>query len=213
MSLPPFDLARLFTGSVSVVIGRRGTGKSALVKSIVDHTSCKKVLLFTHPAVAIDALPEHCTRHSGYDSHALRKATKEQEDLMEKFGPGNSHTLLVVFDGLTNMNQVFQRDIAMQNVLLTASKLNVTVVLTQPYCPGFLKMINLDFCFLLRESNVCQLYEWFGRMFYSDRDTFEDDYLDTVSERFRALVLGYSDNEESPTEIFEYSIRDPTQVE
>ena len=189
-------------GPVIVLIGRRDTGKSYIIRD----------LLFYHQTIPIGTvisgteagngffapLVPHMLIHHEYNSSIIDKVLTRQKMMVQKhkqhkeahLPPIDPRTFVILDDCL--YDDSWARDKLMRLIFMNGRHWKVMLIITMQYPLGVPPVLrtNIDYVFLLREpypSNRRRLYENYAGMF----PTFDafNQVMDQCTNNFECLVI------------------------
>ena len=202
ISLSKFDPKRIerrrTTGSgpaTCVFIGKRGTGKSTLVKDILYHL--RKI-----PAgVVISATEDGNAYYSGfipdilihseYKPEVVQQVINRQKKVIKGNSKNQENDVFVLLDDCMYDRRMI-RDTNIRGIFMNGRHWRVTFLLTMQYCmdlPPDLRA-NIDYIFILRE-NIIQNQEKLYKNFFGIFPQFSifQDVMNTCTEGYDCLVL------------------------
>jgi hypothetical protein len=209
LELKKFDMKRITflkdenKGPVIVLIGRRDTGKSYLVRDLLFHhrdIPIGTVISGTEAGNGFYA--SHIPKlfiHDEYSSNIIENILKRQKSVMKevnkqiqmyKSSKIDPRSFVILDDCL--YDSTWTRDKLMRLLFMNGRHWKVLLVITMQYplgCPPTLRT-NIDFVFILREpyiSNRKRIYDNYAGMF----PTFESfcQVMDQCTENYECLVI------------------------
>jgi hypothetical protein len=197
LKLRKFDMKRLRWDSVVVLLGKRNTGKSFLVKDI----------LYNHKDIPVGTIispSENANQfytpivpsffiHDEYSSCLVDRVVKRQKKvvkIMQK-EPNIDPRAFLVFDDCMYEN-AWKNDKNVRLLFMNGRHYKMLFLITMQFPLGIPPVLrtNVDFVFILREnfiSNRKRIYEHWAGMF-PDFKTFSS-VLDQCTENFECLVI------------------------
>lgn len=182
-------------GSVCVLIGRRGSGKSVTVKSLCYHFRNVPhfiVLSKTERNNKFfgDFVPERCIVHE-WDKNLLSRLFATQDNLIKKYGKDDprTHVVLVIDDFLYDKKLWKQKEV--MELMMNGRHRNITVIFTVQYAIGIGPEIRsqIDFAFIYAQETISEKKKVFEHFVCSfDRLSQFTAVLDAVTENFQCLV-------------------------
>jgi len=161
--------------SVILVIGKRGCGKTTIIKEL------KSYLDFTNSLEFTPIKSEHV--HTKFDSNILKKFIKNQNETDE---PG-----VVILDDMTQDHSTFKSS-ETKSLIFNSMNYKINVFIAVSYCMDLSPDIrsSVDYIFLLKENvldNVKKIWKCFGGMF-SNFEQFQQIFKN-CTENFECLVI------------------------
>ena len=210
-SMKTFDIKNL-KNSHTLIIGKRGTGKSVLVKDIIENNNYdtqKHVYVFSgtercNPYYAKFVNNSHIYRE--YNEDALQQIINAQYYMFreEKI----NREIMIVFDDCISKKNCFACSV-MTDLLLNARHYNISYILTMQYPMGLSPEIrlNMDNVFLLAEdtvSNKKRLYEHYAGCL-PDFSSFNEIFIRETKD-FGCLVINNRGVNKLCDKIFSYKV-------
>jgi len=204
LNLKKFDMSSIPKGSIVVMIGKRNTGKSFLVRDFLYY---KRDL----PIGTVISASENSNNfyseiipkifiHDEYSPEIIANLVKRQELVTKKmkqqiamYGKSNidPHGFLVLDDMMFSANE-WLKDSNIKKIFMNGRHFNITFLLTMQYALGLSTAMRsqCDFVVLCREnyvSNRKRLYEHYAGMF----PTFEIfcQVMNQCTENYEVLVI------------------------
>lgn len=162
-----FNVARITKGSVIVMLGKRNTGKSVLVKDILYYKRDIPVGTVISSSEASNQFYGHIVPklfiHDEYKTSVINNAVQRQELIMKKMNSeisekGNSnidpHAFIILDDCLFDSS--WTRDVDIRKLFMNGRHIKVMFMITLQYPMGIPPILrtNVDFVFILRENNI-----------------------------------------------------------
>jgi hypothetical protein len=203
LNLRKFDPAKIEKGSVVVLIGKRNTGKSFLVKDLLYYkkdTPVGTVISATEMANCFygDMMPDIFI-HSEFSSDVVNQLVKRQQIVVKKMkaeqrqhGKSNIEpwAFLILDDLMYDTSWI--KDTTIKSLFMNGRHYKLLFMITMQYSLGIPPALRsqVDYVFILREnivSNRKRLYEHYAGMFA----TFEifSQVMDQCTENFECLVI------------------------
>jgi hypothetical protein len=209
LELKKFDMKRITflkdenKGPVIVLIGRRDTGKSYLVRDLLFHHRDIPVgTVISGTEAGNGFYSSHVPKlfiHHEYSTGVIENILKRQKSVMKevqkqiqmyKTSKIDPRTFVILDDCL--YDNTWTRDKLMRLLFMNGRHWKVLLVITMQYplgCPPTLRT-NIDFVFILREpyiSNRKRIYDNYAGMF----PTFESfcQVMDQCTENYECLVI------------------------
>jgi hypothetical protein len=203
LKIKQFDITKIDSDKVVVMLGKRGCGKSFLVQDILYHNSDLPIGTCISPTEQANKFYSNMVPkafiHNEYTPELLSNVLKRQKLIMkqinkEKKQKGYSNidprTFLVMDDCLYSNDWVKDKNI--RSIFMNGRHYKLFFILTSQYPLGIPPILrtNIDFTFILRETimgNRKRLYESFAGMF----PTLEifNSVLDACTENYECLVI------------------------
>lgn len=203
INLRKFDMSKVGKGSVIVMIGKRNTGKSFLVKDLLYYkrdVPIGVVISATESANCFygDMMPKLFI-HDEYNTEIVNNLVKRQkiaitkiQQQMAQYGKSNidPHAFLILDDLMYDTSWL--RDQVIRSLFMNGRHYKMMFVITMQYSLGIPPALrsNVDYVFILREnyvSNRRRLYEHYAGMF----PTFEIfcQVMNQCTENYDCLVI------------------------
>jgi len=206
LELKKFDISKITSDKVCVLIGKRNTGKSFLVKDLLYYH--RKIPIGTVISATEAANPFYGNIlpslfiHDYYTPEIIANVLKRQKLVVQKmrqeiqkFGEShvNPYGFLILDDCLFDNSWV--RDTNIRSIFMNGRHYKILFIITMQYALGIPPNLrtNIDYVFILREnyvSNRKRLYEHYAGMF----PTFEMfcQVMDQCTENYECLVIDNS---------------------
>lgn len=201
--LRKFDMKSLKAGSVVVLIGKRETGKSFLVRDILYHNKDMPIGTIISGTEGANSFYSHMVPsiyiYGEYEPQIIDNVIKRQvlvRNEMKKEVAMRGHTnidpraFLILDDCLYDAS--WTKDKNVRSLFMNGRHYNETFIITMQYCMGIPPSLrtNVDYVFILRENlinNRKKLYEQYAGMFPSF-DIFCQ-VMDQCTENYECIVL------------------------
>lgn len=198
-----FDIKNITDDSVVVMIGKRRTGKSFLVRDLLYHHQdipIGTLISATEPANRFyaDMIPSLFI-HEEYTPEIIENVVKRQKLIVKKINKMKKHhghckidprAFLILDDCLFNNSWVRDKNII--SIFLNGRHYKMLFLITMQYALGIPPSLrtNVDFVFILRENNMSvrrKIYENYAGMI----PTWEmfNSIMDQCTENYECLVL------------------------
>jgi hypothetical protein len=207
LNLKKFDMAKIRKDSISILIGKRKTGKSFLIKDLLYY---KRDI----PIGTVISASESSNRfygdmmpslfiHDEYSPEIIANLVKRQKLVTRKmkqqiamYGKSNIDPYaFLILDDLMYDAPRWIKDLSIKDIFMNGRHFNLMFLVTMQFSLGIPPAFrsNCDFCFLLREtimSNRKRLYEHYAGMF----PTFEIfcQVMNQCTENYECLVIDNS---------------------
>jgi hypothetical protein len=203
LRLRKFDMTKIKHDRVVVLIGKRDTGKSFLVKDLLWHHQslpCGTVISGTEGANQFySKMVPSMFIHEAYSPLIVENVLKRQKliakkiakDLSDRGTTAIDPRNFVIFDDCL-YDQSWIRDQNIRYLFMNGRHVHTMFIITMQYVMGIPPSLrsNIDFIFILRENIVAnrrRIYEQFAGMF-PDFDSFSQ-VMDQCTENFECLVI------------------------
>tara|TARA_B100002051_G_C16692981_1_gene616563 strand:+ start:165 stop:1007 length:843 start_codon:yes stop_codon:yes gene_type:complete len=183
------------------IIGKRGTGKTTIMRDILSHYPPVDFAIGMTPTeetadVFREFLPETCIYHE-FSQHKLEQMLSVQRELIRK---KKDRSFLLVLDDCLYQKGVLKSQ-AMRDLVFNGRHLHVAVFVCVQYLMDISPDVrsNIDYVFALREniiSNRMKLWKFFFGMF-SKYDDFAK-CMDACTANHQCMIM---DNTQKSTEI------------
>ena len=200
IKLKRFDMSTIADHQVIVMIGKRGTGKSYLLKDFLFHKNDIPVGTVVSPTEKMnkffsDFIPPIFI-HDEYSVDLVRNVLKRQGDIIKKINNGEygddvDPRAFLIFDDCL-YDDKWTKDKNMRAIFMNGRHFKLTFLLTMQFPLGIKPHLrtNIDYTFILREnivSNRRRIYEHYAGMF----PTFDIfcKIMDECTENFECLVI------------------------
>jgi hypothetical protein len=204
LNLKKFDMSKIGNGSIVVMIGKRNTGKSFLVKDLLYYkrdVPIGTVISATEGSNRFygDLMPSLFI-HEEFSAEIVANLVKRQKLVVQKmkqqealYGKSNidPHAYLIL-DDLMYDAPTWIRDTTIKQIFMNGRHFKLLFLITMQFSLGIPPALrgNIDYVFVLREnyvSNRKRLYEHYAGMF----PTFEIfcQVMNQCTENFECLVI------------------------
>tara|TARA_Y100000385_G_C13104576_1_gene646723 strand:+ start:3011 stop:3835 length:825 start_codon:yes stop_codon:yes gene_type:complete len=203
IKLTKFDMSNIEDDKVVVLIGKRETGKSYLVKDLLYHHQDQPagtVISGTEGANSFySTMMPSCFIHGEYNESIIanylnrqKKITKAWKQQMDTTGDSSvdPRGFLILDDCLYDQSWVKSKDV--RSLFMNGRHYKSMFIITMQYALGIPPNLrtNIDYVFLLRENivrNRKQLYEQYAGMFPSFEVFCQ--VMDQCTENYECLVI------------------------
>lgn len=188
-----FDPRMIKPGSVILILGRRGSGKSTVAEDLLSfHRECSRGLCVSATERSNNFWSSHipqCFIHYTYSDSLTRQLFRQQQKIKKE--TGEIPPVFAIFDDLL-FDKSFARSKETRKLLMNGRHSKIFTIISAQYLMdlGPDLRANIDFVFVLREnikSNREKIYQYFAGVF-PDYQSFED-VLVACTEDNEALVL------------------------
>lgn len=168
LKIKRFDPSNLKADRIWLVVGKRGTGKSTLIRDLLYHMrhyiNCPVAMTPTEESMAAfeECMPESCV-HTTFNPTTLERLIAHQRNRAKKRVPPR-HILLVLDDMM--FDKTVLKGQAIRDIFMNGRHLKVTFVNAMQYCMDMGPDLRsqCDYVFALREnivSNRTKLWKYF----------------------------------------------------
>jgi len=221
LELKKFDMQIIPVGSVIVMIGRRGFGKTSIIREYIRLNKDIPAGIVISPTERSNQFFEkfipRMLIYDEYDPKILDKFVKRQMRITEQYKNeikiyGKSdldpRSFIILDDCMYDKSWV--NDINIRYLFCNGRHINATVIIALQFAMGIPPMFrtNIDFVFLLKENivkNRQRLYEHYAGMF----PTFEVfcQVMDQCTENYECLVINNKTlSNKIPDQVFWYKV-------
>jgi Fe-S cluster biosynthesis and repair protein YggX len=214
INLRKFDIKKMIPSPVCVLIAKRNSGKSFLIRDIMSHNRdipAGSVISRTDKVAHFyDKFIPSILIHDSYKSELLQKIFDRQKKSIKE-GWKNKRFFLIFDDVLSEAN-TWKKDPLLQDVFFNGRHYNILFLLAMQAPMGIVPALrsNIDYTFILKTSNHSdrkKLYEHYAGVFPS-MAVFEK-VLDACTENYGCLVIDNTVNTNSISEqVFFYRADD-----
>ena len=200
LKLHKFDMSSIKDHSIIVLIGKRGTGKSYLVRDFLYHKQDIPVGTVVSPTEKMNKYFSHFVPpifiHEEYTPRLVSNVLKRQSDIIRKkqtgeYGEDVDERAFLIFDDCL-FDDSWAKDKNMRCIFMNGRHYKLTFILTMQFPLGVKPHLrtNIDYVFILREnivSNRRRIYEHYAGMF----PTFDIfcKIMDQCTENYECLVI------------------------
>ena len=194
INIKRFDPTSMKPHRIILVVGKRGTGKSTLLKDLMFHLREKidTPLAMTPTEESMNMFEEHMPAscvHTGFNSTLLDKLTTHQRSCSKRKVP--MRHVLVVMDDMMFDKKVLKGQ-AVRDLFMNGRHLRVTYINAMQYLMDMGPDLRsqVDYCFALREniiSNKIKLWKFF----FGGFNNFDDfcSVFDACTENNECIVI------------------------
>lgn len=204
LKLTKFNMAMIPDDAVVVMIGRRGTGKSWLIKDLMYHKRNFPVCTIMSGTEGANqfysTIVPSLLVHNGFSSDIVTNVLKRQELLTKQIRKeaqlGRTSSIdrrnLVVMDDCMFDAKTWTKDTGVRSLFMNGRHYGILFILALQYVMGIPPALRgqVDYVFILRENIVAsrrRIYEQFAGIFPS-YELFSQ-ILDQCTENFECLVI------------------------
>lgn len=180
LKLRKFDPSTIRNNCISVVIGKRNTGKSVLARDIVYH---KRTL----PAGMASRVPELFI-FDEFDVGAVERLIQRQREMSRR---GTPTPVIMVLDNCA-LDKQFTKHKCIRQIFMNGRHWKISLLLTAQYCGDLGPEIrcNIDYVFILRD-NIASSRERLYRNFFAAIPSFDTfcQLMRAATENHECLVV------------------------
>jgi hypothetical protein len=197
IQIKKFNMNKITSDKVVVLIGKRNTGKSYLVKDILYHHQNIPVGQAISGTEAANefygSIIPKVFIHEEYTSQIIQNIIKRQKLMVEKLkqNPNMDPRVFLILDDCLYDNS-WTKNTDIRSIFMNGRHYKILFLLTMQYALGIPPNLrtNIDYVFILREnyvSNRKRLYEHYAGMF----PTFDMfcQVMDQCTENYECLVI------------------------
>ena len=217
IKLREFNMDWVKDGSIVVMIGKRNTGKSYLIKDLLARKTDIPTAVVISPTEQSnrfysDMIPPLFI-HDEYSPDVVEKLVTRQKKVTKeaKRDPGVDPRCITVMDDCLYDAQAWSKDKRIREIFMNGRHFNMTYCLTTQYVLGFPPQLRsqVDYVFLLRETmirNKKLLFDNFAGMFNSF-DVFSS-VMNQVCQDYHCLAIHMnSTSDRLEDQVFWYKAR------
>ena len=201
VKMKKFDLKKMKQNSIIVVIGKRASGKSTLVKDILFHNvdipaGC--VISGTEEANGYysEMIPSILIK-GDYSPEHVKKLLNRQRAMVERTNSGEKidPRAFFIMDDCMYDNKSWTNDKEVKRIFMNGRHYKLTFIMTMQFPLGIPPMLrtNVDYVFVLRDNipaNKKRIFDSYGGMFGSFPVFCQ--VVDKVTENYGCLVIDQS---------------------
>lgn len=207
IEIKEFTIDMFKESSSSLVIGRRGSGKTFLTKSILKQYKNKEnltIIISKQDKEQTDQLntyynlfPDSCV-YDDYNKSEFNKLIKKQKYLVEKYNSKetkiNPNMMIVYDDSLPNTLQKLQNHNGIMSMILENKTHMISYIINcDLYIAKSLIKCNIDYTFILNNSNnKDEIYKYYKKYFESF-EIFDKIYTE-ITKNYGSLVIVNNDD-------------------
>lgn len=174
-----------------IIVGKRATGKTTLIKHILEKSNSSYRYLFQIYCERWGDLSYEYDKHDDLEKHIVIDSISEYFHLIEKVIKEKSNkTRSLIFDDVIYENNIFSNNTFLE-LFTNNRQLNINTIVALSYLQR-ININNIDYIFILRENNQSnrkRIFDSFGRVFNS----FEEfnnilDYYSNLN-KYNCLVI------------------------
>ncbi len=203
LKLKQFDISKIDSDKVVVMLGRRGSGKSYLVRDILYNNTDIPLGTFISPTEMANKfyssmVPKQFI-HNEYTPELLANIIKRQKIIIKQMnkekkqkGYSNIDPRIVVCLDDCLYDSSWTKDVNIRSIFMNGRHYKIFFLLTSQFPLGIPPILRtqIDFTFILRETivgNRKRLYDNFAGMF-PNQNIF-DTVMDSCTENYECLVI------------------------
>ena len=202
LRIKKFDISKINNDVISI-IGKRGVGKSLLIKNILNYYNDVKIgAIISASEASVDTYSDIVSKdkiYKHYDTQIIGDIIKEQRENKD------TKQIIVMDDEL----QVLKVDDNLKELFMNGRCLNIIFIFTLQY-PMTLQpdiRYNIDYTFIFKEnveSNRKRLYEWYAGVI----PTYEifNSILDQCTQNYECLVIDNKSNNNWKESLYWYKV-------
>ena len=186
---------------ISFIVGKRGTGKTVILKDVLSHHPPVDFCLAMSPTEETvemfrEFLPETCI-FSEFNQHKLEQMLAVQRELIRK---KINRTFLLILDDCMYQKGVL-KSTAMRDLVMNGRHLHITMIMVVQYLMDITPDVraNIDYVYALREniiSNRMKLFKFFFGMFPKYEEF--DKVMNACTANYSCMIM---DNTSKSTEV------------
>ncbi len=196
LKIQPFNMNKVKKGNIIVVIGKKNTGKSVLIKNILYHLHKLDIPIGTVVSYT-DRLNKYYEKfipsmliHSEYSPELLTQILERQNRASQE-GWKNPHAFLVFDDALADAN-AWKKDKNMKEIFFNGRHYNLTFILAMQHLMGIPPdfRANIDFVFLLKNNIPAdrkKIYDNYAGCFAEKR--LFDEVFPMLTSNYKCMVI------------------------
>ncbi len=188
LKIKPFDTNKFKNSKVIVIIGNRNSGKSTLVKDILNGSEYKEGIIVSQSEELQRSYENTKNIHifSEYNHNILERLIKT----INKYGGrDHPHAFLVLDNVLTSddlKNKVFKEFFINSR---HHYKLTLIVTITHPLLLSPLLRDNIDYTFILRSMRSDIIYDKYTNGCFGDKKKLFDETCSMLTNNYKCLVI------------------------
>lgn len=185
-----------YSSPITVVIGKRNTGKSQLIKSILYANKDIPSGIVISPTDAGNSFySSFCPEifiHYQYNPKLLKNIIKRQKKKIKKYGKIPNNDFFIVLDDCMYNTRAINRDVHLREIFLNGRHLQIYLIMSVQYVmdlPVSLRS-NIDYVFCMKENNlqnIDKLYKSFFGVFPS-KSSFTQAFS-KMTDNYGSMVL------------------------
>ena len=226
LTIKKFDLSTLLPDAVTVIIGRRRSGKSWLVREIM-HTLAKRGV----PYGKVYSGTEHCSPffgnffpslfiHSEFTDADLEQLMENQRLKVRKYakrhgiedGRCNENNMLLVFDDMLGQDDIWKKSQSFKRIFTEGRHYGITFYLILQTVLGIPPSLreNIDYAFLFSNdgNNLKRLWENYAGVIESF-DMFKQIFYSCTRDKGCLVINKTSSSDDITDKVFFYKAKDP----
>lgn len=194
IKISKFNPAGMFRHATILIIGKRNTGKSCLVKDLLSYRKDFKIgKVFSktdHLSHFYDEFIPSSLISKGYSKEEILSILERQTKWIKEKDKDPSMFLLL--DDILSEKRVWSKDPNMEEILFNGRHYKLFMIITSQDIMGLPPSLrqNLDYIFILKNNNISErekIYKYYAGMF--DNKHLFYNALDKATENYGALVI------------------------
>ena len=160
IAISKFDIKSILPDSTILILGKRRTGKSWLIRDIFyNHKEIPAGIIFSGTERAnpffSDFIPDTYI-HSEYDPELVKKILQYQQIKTKDNGKNPSNNFFIVLDDMLNDAAKWKKDTTIKTIFMNGRHYNIMCILSMQYSMGIPPDLrnNIDYVFIYNEQNV-----------------------------------------------------------
>jgi hypothetical protein len=209
ISLKRFKIKSILPDATILILGRRRSGKSFLVRDIFYHRQeIQSGVIFSGTEEASpffsDFIPDSFI-HSDYDPELIdnilvrqkKKIRENKANGLSETGKDNSNNLFIVLDDMLHDAQSWKREKTIKSIFFNGRHYNIFFILTMQYPLGITPELrsNIDYIFIFNEPSIKnrkKIYDDYCSAIPSF--SYFENILDACTQNHECLVVKSSGN-------------------
>ncbi len=203
IQLRQFEPCRMHVNALSVVIGKRNTGKTVLIKDLISHhEKAHNSVIFNaggNDDVYSNIVTTNKQIYNTYSSDVINNLIEEQNHMIKneiETTHGVDNRTLLILDDVYN-NKVTQPEESLRNLLVNNKQYNINVYIAEQYdlLSPYIRSC-VDYVFIFKESipqNCKRIYDHFAAGMFPTFESFCQVLTGyTTTEDYNCLVIDYT---------------------
>ena len=205
------------------MIGKRGTGKSFLVRAICNYFKDKMPFIVICPTEKLNndyvKFIPGAYIYENYQGEIVEKIMYRQQILLEKKkkyqeeGKNINARVFIIMDDCLSSKGAWMRDPLVYELLFNGRHYHITYILTMQYVLGISPELrgNFDYIFLLADDvvdNVKKLHKYYAGMFPNFK-SFQDTFNELTKDRGCMVIVNTGVRNDMSDKIFKFKAKAP----